>query len=333
MATVVAFLLGLAFTAHGLAISTNTGQLTQVQIQSSGQLLRSERLKELDQPALRKSFLPNSLFCFAVVRSSPPEPTSALLAKQLDAACDAWALYGDTADPANNVTKAFSKKEERHAWKHEMREMVTLGAYKHIMDSGALDKYEWFLKVDADSFVRPSTLRKSFAALKSNPAASKVISVSDGNGETQVDGFFIAVHTDAIHTMQSLGWPEDCDPVLSGHSESRSNMHDPYKCLRKINVARVGCLRDTLGHRLVALDQDDAEGHIDDPGGPQEYGPKACESIGQVLVDRAKKSIKGPLCECTLGDSPRPACVGEDFVAVHHVKDAHDYAELAKAFP
>jgi hypothetical protein len=251
---------------------------------------------------------------------TPPEPTAALLAKQLSLACDGWALFGDTADPANNVTKAFSKEDSKKGWAHQMREMVTIGVWKHLVESGALDEYEYFLKVDADSFVRPSTLRNTFKALRTNCRRSHmVISI----WRDEVDGYFGAVQADTALRMNSLGWPRECDVVLSGHDNfpTPQTVNDDHihRCLQE-NDAHFERLEDPLGHYLVASDSDTDQ----DPD---------CGNIASLLLGRASQKIKGPLCRCAPPRESKPACISEDFVTVHHVGDAHTYSQLVEAFP
>jgi len=275
---------------------------------------------------------PKNLFCFSMVRS-PPEKTAALLAKQLDVACDGWRLFGDRDDPENNITKGWSKQDMPSALAHQMRGVITKGIWKNLVESGFLDEYEWFLMIETDSFVRPSTLRKTFQAL-STTCERRVFSIMDH----YLDGFFLAWQASTVMRMKSLGWPRACDMVLSGHKGWQSKHFDENKnlnrCLRSINVARIEGLLDRRGHRLLADDQDDDS---DEPVTRGEVlGPKSCGNIAEMLVKRATRKIKGPLCDCATVKyrKPRkPWCLSEEFVSVHHVKSAKTYAKLVKAFP
>lgn len=288
---------------------------------SSGQAIQSQ-----GQTGMKKKceqHRPKALFCYALVGRTPLESTAALLAKQLSAACDGWKLFGHTDDPAKNVTKAFSKRDFYKGWQplHGMRETVTNGVWKYLVNSGALDEYEWFLKVDSDTFVRPSTLRKSFRALHSScvcGACTQAYSVANDD----FDGFFVALQADLVLKIQALGWPKSCDIVLAGQDGFQA------ECAAFAGT-HVGPLRDSQGHTLVSMDN-----------GPEvEITPSnlECENVANIWLQRARSKIKGPLCACTpdstTDSGSQPACVGEDFVSIHHVKDASTYTKLIEAFP
>merc|ERR1719230_705028 len=53
---------------------------------------------------------PSGIFCYALVRT-PLESTTPLLAKQLAAACDAWALFSTEDTPEYGVKTAYSKTD------------------------------------------------------------------------------------------------------------------------------------------------------------------------------------------------------------------------------
>lgn len=202
---------------------------------------------------------PKTLFCYAQVRT-PCEELCEMLATQLNAGCDGWALFGDTDNEDKHVTKVYSKRDIPHALAHQMREMITQGVWKHLDESGALDEYEWFLKVDEDSFVRPSTLRKTFNSLYPSSGPDSLIS-SDHNGaiisegkSTPVEGFFVALRVDAVLAIKAMGWPNECDEVLSGHNEGSGP--DVNDCFRRLGINRIGRLFDTGGHALVINDAD-----------------------------------------------------------------------------
>lgn len=259
---------------------------------------------------------PKALFCYAVVPTNANDQPNKiglkpLLATQLSAACDGWALFGETEDPANNVTKAFSREVVPHAMENDMREMVTLGVWPHLIERGALDEYEWFLKVDEDSFVRPSTLRKVFKSLHTSPPRDLFISLHD---ETLVDGFFDAVHADGVLAIQSMGWPAFCDGMLSGHdcvkcdgpAYTGQRMPMGSECLASLNKTRVdvGVLTDTEGRKLVSGSD--------------------CMDIGEDILQQARRHVKGPFCSGKLS---------QDFVSIHAVPDPQLYSELMAAYP
>lgn len=279
---------------------------------------------------MRSHHRPKLLFCYALVRT-PVEPTAHLLGRQFASACDGWAFFSDADDSSENVIKAFTKEDIRKAWSHQMREMVTAGVWKHLSSVGALHEFEWFLKVDADSFVRPSTLRKAFLDLSTT--SSGIISASDSASDTMVDGFFVAIRADTAIKIKSQHWPKRCDSTLSGHDEEAGFVDPVIECMQALNISHVGMLQDSFGRTLVARDQDSQDSHSEDPGGPEEYGPVECEHVGELLLLNVQENVEGPLCSCTFGAAARPACLSEEFVTIHAVKSAEIYARLVKAFP
>jgi len=224
------------------------------------------RDQEAEKSKWTHKLRPKTLFCYAQVRT-PCEELCEMLATQLNAGCDGWALFGDTDNEDKHVTKVYSKAVIPHALAHQMREMITQGVWKHLDESGALDKYEWFLKVDEDSFVRPSTLRKTFKALYPSSGPDSLISshhngavISEGKN-TPVEGFFVGLRVDAVLAIKAMGWPHECDEVLSGHNDSPDNdpgnpEPDVNDCFNRLGINRIGRLFDTGGHALVINDKD-----------------------------------------------------------------------------
>jgi hypothetical protein len=244
---------------------------------------------------------PKALFCFSLVRT-PPEPTVALLAKQLDVACDGWALFGDTDDPANNVTKAFAVMNftggpdciSDGCVPSEPTYNASRSIFKHLDDSGVLAEYAWLLQLEPDSFVRPSTLRQRFQALHANCVQGGYLASDNIN-----EGYFNALHADVILGIKSLGWPAgSCDNVLSGH------MMELSPCSDWLNISRMGALTDLKGNSLVAQQED----------------------LASVFLTRPRQII-------CLNNTHLPHCVSEDFVVLHPVKDALQYSALMQAFP
>lgn len=254
---------------------------------------------------------PKALFCFSLVRT-PPEPTAALLANQLAAACDGWALFGDTEDPANNVTKAWAKTDIDITTSDNKMGKALQGAWKHVHKSGAMDEYEWVVMVEADSFVRSSTLHKTFKALHGSCKRGGYM-VSDDF----IDGYFIALHAETVLGINSLGWPSDCDPVLGGHNGDL----DP--CLYQLGISGMGGLTDAEGNNLVAKEIN----HID-AGALDAWSGKP-----PICTDPASALLDGKQICCTAPDATQPDCVSTEFVVVHPVKSAVTYSALMKAFP
>jgi len=284
-----------------------------------------------------------SLFCYSLVRAPPHrEKTVPLLARQLATACDGWGFFSSAEDRELNIAKAYSHEDERRAIKHQMHEMVAAGVWRKLAEMGAIEKYTWILKVDADTFVRPSTLRRAFGdvSVRLGPerARRRVISVVDDDvddGGTVVEGFFVALPT-ALGTALSKGPATRCDELLSGHNEEEDVPgFFESACLQSIHFDGFMSLTDRHGFAKVAYDQDNPDFHVGDPDRPWKYGPKHCEEIAKTLLrhfHRQGRHAHKPLCECTLGGRFGPTCVSQDFVAIHKVESAKMYKTLAKVF-
>ena len=151
-----------------------------------------------------------------------------------------------------------------------------------MVASGALNEYEWFLKVDADMFLRPSALRKAFRSLHSSPGIGNHIT------GTSLDGNFNAVRADLARRIQSLDWPVECDLILSGNNNNDSFAEHKAirKCTKRANISKFS-LRDTHGQVLVAQDEDgDADG---------------CFDVFKAFQQRGGQNINGTfLCQCKL---------------------------------
>ena len=85
--------------------------------------------------------------------------------KQLDAACDRWNVFTDRADEPY-IIKAYDAVEWGNYWQDYMATPIQV-VYRHIFRTygGPRMKafpFDWVVKVDDDSFVRPSTFRKLF---------------------------------------------------------------------------------------------------------------------------------------------------------------------------
>jgi len=257
---------------------------------------------------------PKALFCYSLVRT-PPEPTAALLANQLSAACDGWAFFGDTEDPAKNVTKGFARMDFGSFDKisGEATNKATRSVWKHLVESGALEEYEWFLRVEPDSFVRPSTLRQTFKALHTSCRRGGYMASDNIN-----EGYFLALQADVVLGIKTLGWPiGSCDNVLSGHMDKVLPCIERLNWIDRLNIFSMGgALTDPEGNNLVA------QLSPEDPNGVNN------------LVDMAKLLLTRPHQRICLNENAYlPKCISENFVVVHAVKSALDYSALMHAFP
>eukprot|EP00747_Dinoflagellata_sp_TGD_P169731 gnl/TRDRNA2_/TRDRNA2_199509_c0_seq1.p1 gnl/TRDRNA2_/TRDRNA2_199509_c0~~gnl/TRDRNA2_/TRDRNA2_199509_c0_seq1.p1 ORF type:complete len:297 (-),score=35.11 gnl/TRDRNA2_/TRDRNA2_199509_c0_seq1:55-945(-) len=192
--------------------------------------------------------------CYAMVRS-PPEDTTSLLFKQLNAACDRSMLFSHDDVLALQITKAYSKEEEvTDVRKGSMHHMI-LGIFGHLSKMGILQRAKWIVKVDSDSFVRPSFLRAALQQYET-PDFRSVVSV--GNADTP-DGFFVAVpRSIAVSLYKDLKRSNRCSALMSGHNNN--NTFNEYsasgQCIQSLQLGKMVPLMDKKGHHLVLWNED-----------------------------------------------------------------------------
>ena len=115
--------------------------------------------------------------------------------------------------------------------------------------------FDWVVKVDSDSFIRPSTFEKLFAL--HNPSKSVVLSMGGNSGYgdgVTADGYFIAWSKEASKRLFSTRGSarkrkrrlQLCMSVLSGHNEDGDE--DEYKRLGIKKIERdPGICQEMLG--------------------------------------------------------------------------------------
>lgn len=205
---------------------------------SARALVEQHRCFEAGQPKPGQE--QDLVFCYAIVQSAPSrESTAASLGQQLSKACDGWSFFStDEDDPGSCTWQAFSEKSMRHAIRFAMREMVGEGVLPWLEKRGILERYRWLVKVDPDSFVRPSALREGLARYPLN--FNKILSVANAQesklskrasdfepilpnediGGTAPDGYFVALPTSLVPRLREvIATGRKCDSFVSGHQE------------------------------------------------------------------------------------------------------------------
>jgi hypothetical protein len=261
------------------------------------------------------------LFCYSLVRS-PVTETGKLLGWQLAKACDGWALFSSENDSSLNIVQGYTRAEETVALKHQMHEMVIAGAWKHMVEMRVPERYKWILKVDEDTYVRPSTLRSVFtkyAQLK------KIMSVSDANDNQEasgLEGFFLATPAALMEELYTFGKTQrDCDVLASGHDEDwwfNKNKFSSISCDAKFGS--VEAVLDAYGLPVVASDGEGI-GH-------------ACGDLAFNMLQFSRSTDPGGVfCDCKFYGKNGPACLSKEFAAIHPVRSGAVFEQLAKAFP
>eukprot|EP00747_Dinoflagellata_sp_TGD_P032085 gnl/TRDRNA2_/TRDRNA2_135720_c0_seq1.p1 gnl/TRDRNA2_/TRDRNA2_135720_c0~~gnl/TRDRNA2_/TRDRNA2_135720_c0_seq1.p1 ORF type:complete len:333 (-),score=44.47 gnl/TRDRNA2_/TRDRNA2_135720_c0_seq1:217-1215(-) len=249
-------------------------------------------------------------FCYSLVRK-PIEPTVPFLAKQLAAACDGWALFGVEAHPELNIIAAFSEEDNEKGQHGMLHEMVVRGVYGIIHERYGIDKFSWIVKLDSDSFVRPSAFKTYFQHLDSSKVNT---AVSVGDGIDGLDGMFVALPTHVMHRLYLFGKHSvDCDVIASGTNVLESDPNEA--CRRQLGLDEPWTPRDQAGRRLVVPQlKDNCNHHL-------AMCPKG------ILPDESEDAADHTML------SKSCPCISESFISVHPVKDPDTYANLSSLFP
>lgn len=269
---------------------------------------------------------PSGIFCYALV-TDPPEEYAALFARQLEKACDGWQLFSSFSDKELNIKQAYTKAEEADAIERQMHEMVIAGAWKEMAKARVLGNYSFIVKLDPDEFVRPSTLRKSFARYPHD--FNSIVSTGDNDsGGTIVDGFLVAVPHAIIGKLYKFGKQSRlCDTIASGHNEEVPSAEDPTPgdfdnpkpCVEELGMGPVQQFVNRKGEALLAFDADD--------------GKDGCAPIAQGVLDHFADAADEPFCGCKFGGHAEESCLSPDFALIHTIKEKDLYSQLVEHFP
>lgn len=277
------------------------------------------------------------LFCYAFART-PHDSNLQAWIQQVSKACDGWTAFSWKDDPALGIVGLYSQAVESSSWKHE-NEAVYLNAWSHFNKTGAMRRYKWFLHVDIDTFVVPSRLKKAIMRYPGTPG--RILTLSE-----QADAYFVAIPQQTLEGMWSrlLEKPGCLDHVnfwaVSGHSNGVSTVSDDCRSLANMVTSNaVDMLADSDGDALVAAFPKCKE--LSNTSRLFSYATSAkqrwCNRMENTLLtcyetatDCTKESVLKKDCGRKLPDT---ACVSSHFAALHPVKSAEDFKQLAKAFP
>lgn len=186
-------------------------------------------------PQLPETRKDPTLFCFSV-SVYPLLPTTELLAASLREACDEFVIFSThTSHPHLNVVVGWTQLEWERAWLRGM-DVPMQFVWRYLQQR---ETFDWVIKLDTDTWVRPSTFRKIFRGRSSREAtilstggtinlAQGMHQISWGTG-TPVDGFFVAVSRAAADQIVPalLNGDKCAAHMLSGHNEEAE---DPKPC-------------------------------------------------------------------------------------------------------
>lgn len=262
------------------------------------------------------------LYCYAFLRSPLP-PVTALLGHQLSKSCDDWDLFSSESNRDLRVTKLYNQSDFDRDWKLTMRGPV-VAAWKHLLEKYDGNPFDWVIKLDYDSFVRPSTFRDMFARYTTE---EPLILSAD---EDYTDGFFDAVNSKAakavlpeagvLGTRHALDFTMvNCTIILSGHNNDgvRSPPHhdsdtNAQHCAKRAGV-KVHFPEDSNGNGLLVT-------HVGN------YDPRCCRRPVLSREQLFGVAGEGSRCFPTKTDTK---CISQKFAVVHPVKDLMEYQWLA----
>jgi len=189
---------------------------------------------------------PNSptIFCYTLT-GWPPPATLAPLIESLRESCDGFAVYGSRNNESMNMSKVYEQSEWQKHFDSFFREPMEV-IWSRLLSQTA-QPYNYYVKVDTDSYVRPCAMRRLFEGRTESDMV--VLSTSDnkiqkgqsrkyGTG-TVFDGFFVAHSRLAATKMYQLMMAgKQCGAVvLSGHDESPDGQGaDMAECEQDITV-------------------------------------------------------------------------------------------------
>lgn len=188
-----------------------------------------------------------SILCYAFTAG---EPTIPALSKNLHQACDAVALFGFQNDATLGVNKAYSVEQSRQDFNTGTMHNMILAAYERFDSQGWLDKCTWIVKVDADTFIRPSALRPTLAQYTSS--AQSVISTPDGSSTP--DGFFLAAPARIAQLLYRTAVTSNiCDVLLGGHNSNKTfdEIQASDTCLERNGLSKMIALNNGKQEHLV----------------------------------------------------------------------------------
>merc|ERR1719203_2341994 len=70
-------------------------------------------------------------------------------------ACDGWALFSNFDDPSRNITKAHSGPTGGN----NQSAIQFHSVYDKLVRDASMDKYDWFIELESDHFVRFNFLK------------------------------------------------------------------------------------------------------------------------------------------------------------------------------
>jgi hypothetical protein len=216
----------------------------------------------------------------------------------------------------------YEQSDFDHDWNFTMRRPV-IAAWRHLFSKYHGNPFDWVIKLDYDSFVRPSTFRELF--LRYETEEPLVLSADDGIS----DGYFVAVNSKAAQLiLPEGGWlgkkqvrnisKVNCMIPLSGHNNDGGKRDDSeqqgHDCAERLGV-KVRYPVDSTGQGLLITHF--AEDPVD---------LRCCQKPVLSREQIYEVSRAGSRCFPT---NTSTRCISTKFAVAHPIKDYADYVWLA----
>jgi hypothetical protein len=255
-----------------------------------------------DSPAIKT-------YCYTQTGDKSLTKQLSRFVKQLAAACDAYSVFAKFEDKEHHIVHAYRFSDWEAIKLTSSQRMVRL-AFKEAVSNSGKSKFDWIVKIDTDTFLRPSSFRRMLQAY--DPQRPTVLSVSGkyGNGAEQgekrepyitgTEGFFCASSKAAAELIvrrskEPLDQPW-CETVFE-HDEDRRTLCKPValktlgqrEAYREKILARVGKSDEHLALREL-----------------NRIGAKVLNAT-QILLGESTSATAASACPCKCGQTRR-AC-------------------------
>jgi len=275
------------------------------------------------------------IFCYALVIDPSLHQEDLLLSwakRDFARACDGWALYSTGTDPSKGIIKAYPQTRPNEEF--FTREDTFLGVWRnHIKDK--IGDFDFFVKLDSDTVVRPSVFRQMF--LQHDFAQPVILSVTECHPEHQrhhggdhpcVDGYFVAVSREAAQRILSLRKPETCRLAAFGDFIGDSDDEGMLQHCVEATGIRFEEPFDTEHYHMIPFERQGCKDVM-----PIEFEDAKVLASGKPLCGKYAFQISVDMKGRPVSTQEAPRCCYSPHMALfHQVKTQEDISMIRQVF-